>query len=52
VEQAISGGQAVISGGFTVATAQQWWSGSTPVLTRAITLVSQQTISPTLGAIH
>jgi protein-export membrane protein SecD len=51
VEQAISGGQAVISGGFTVATAQQlverFNAGALPA---PITLVSQQTISPTLGS--
>ncbi len=51
VEQAISGGQAVISGGFTVAAAQQlverFNAGALPA---PITLVSQQTISPTLGS--
>jgi protein-export membrane protein SecD len=51
VEQAISGGQAVISGGFTIATAQQlvqrFNAGALPA---PITLVSQQTISPSLGA--
>ncbi len=51
VQQAISGGQAVISGGFTVATAQQlvqrFNAGALPA---PITLVSQQTISPTLGS--
>jgi len=51
VEQAISGGQAVISGGFTVTTAQQlvqrFNAGALPA---PITLVSQQTISPTLGS--
>ncbi len=51
VEQAISGGKAVISGGFTVATAQQlvqrFNAGALPA---PITLVSQQTISPTLGS--
>jgi len=51
VQQAISGGQAVISGGFTVATAQtlveRFNAGALPA---PITLVSQQTISPSLGA--
>jgi len=51
VQQEISGGQAVISGGFTVATAQQlvqrFNAGALPA---PITLVSQQTISPSLGA--
>jgi protein-export membrane protein SecD len=51
VQQAISGGQAVISGGFTVSTAQQlvqrFNAGALPA---PITLVSQQTISPTLGS--
>jgi protein-export SecD/SecF family membrane protein len=51
VEQEISGGQAVISGGFTVAQAQQlaerFNAGALPA---PITLVSQQTISPSLGA--
>ena len=51
VEQAISGGQAVISGGFTVATAQQlverFNAGALPA---PITLESQQTISPSLGS--
>jgi protein-export SecD/SecF family membrane protein len=50
VQQEISGGQAVISGGFTVATAQQlvqrFNAGALPA---PITLVSQQTISPSLG---
>ena len=51
VQQAISGGQAVISGGFTVASAQQlvqrFNAGALPA---PITLVSQQTISPSLGS--
>ncbi|HUC31595.1 MAG TPA: protein translocase subunit SecD [Candidatus Paceibacterota bacterium] len=51
VQQAIAGGQAVISGGFTVAQAQQlaerFNAGALPA---PITLVSQQTISPSLGA--
>jgi preprotein translocase subunit SecD len=51
VEQAISGGSAVISGGFTVTTAQQlverFNAGALPA---PITLESQQTISPTLGS--
>jgi len=50
VEQAISGGQAVISGGFTIAQAQtlveRFNAGALPA---PITLVSQQTISPSLG---
>ena len=50
-QQAISGGHAVISGGFTVAQAQQlvqrFNAGALPA---PITLVSQQTISPSLGA--
>jgi len=51
VEQAISGGQAVISGGFTIAQAQtlvqRFNAGALPA---PITLVSQQTISPSLGS--
>ncbi len=51
VTEAITGGQAVISGGFTVASAQQlvqrFNAGALPA---PITLVSQQTISPSLGA--
>jgi protein-export membrane protein SecD len=50
VYEAISGGKAVISGGFTVATAQQlvqrFNAGALPA---PITLISQQTISPSLG---
>jgi protein-export SecD/SecF family membrane protein len=50
VQQEISGGDAVISGGFTVAEAQQlvgrFNAGALPA---PITLVTQQTISPTLG---
>jgi preprotein translocase subunit SecD len=51
VQQAISGGQAQISGGFTITTAQQlvqrFNAGALPA---PITLVSQQTISPSLGS--
>jgi protein-export membrane protein SecD len=51
VQQAISGGQAVISGGLTVASAnqlvQRFNAGALPA---PITLESQQTISPSLGA--
>jgi protein-export SecD/SecF family membrane protein len=51
VQQQITGGSAVISGGFTVASAQQlvqrFNAGALPA---PITLVSQQTISPSLGA--
>jgi protein-export SecD/SecF family membrane protein len=50
VQQQITGGQAVISGGFTVASAQQlverFNAGALPA---PITLVSQETISPSLG---
>ena len=50
VQGPISGGTAVISGGFTVATAQQlvgrFNAGALPA---PITLVNQQTISPSLG---
>jgi protein-export SecD/SecF family membrane protein len=50
VQEEIPDGKAVISGGFTVATAQQlsqrFNAGALPA---PITLVSQQTISPTLG---
>lgn len=50
VQEAISGGSAVISGGFTVQTAQQlvqrFNAGALPA---PIKLVSQQTISPSLG---
>ena len=50
VQQEITGGDAVISGGFTVASAQQlvepFHAGALPA---PITLVTQQTISPTLG---
>jgi protein-export SecD/SecF family membrane protein len=50
VSEAITGGQAVISGGFTIAQAQQlvqrFNAGALPA---PITLVSQQTISPSLG---
>ncbi|HUC01715.1 MAG TPA: protein translocase subunit SecD [Candidatus Paceibacterota bacterium] len=50
VQQEITGGNAVISGGFTVSSAQQlvqrFNAGALPA---PITLVSQQTISPTLG---
>ena len=51
VSEQITGGQAVISGGFTIAQAQQlvqrFNAGALPA---PITLVSQQTISPSLGA--
>ena len=51
VQQQITGGQAVISGGFTVATAQTLVQGlNAGALPAPINLVSQQTISPTLGA--
>jgi protein-export SecD/SecF family membrane protein len=50
VQEEIPDGKAVISGGFTIATAQQlaqrFNAGALPA---PITLVSQQTISPTLG---
>jgi protein-export membrane protein SecD len=50
VSEAITGGKAVISGGFTIAAAQQlvqrFNAGALPA---PITLVSQQTISPSLG---
>jgi preprotein translocase subunit SecD len=51
VQQAISGGQAVISGGFTVQSAQtlaqRFNAGALPA---PVTLVTQQTISPSLGS--
>ena len=51
VSQEISGGQATISGNFTVASAQQlvqqFNAGALPA---PITLISQQTVSPTLGS--
>ena len=51
VTQEISGGQAVISGGFTVDSAktlvERFNAGALPA---PITLISQQTISPTLGS--
>jgi preprotein translocase subunit SecD len=51
VQQQITGGQAVISGGFTVQTAQQLaQSLNAGALPAPITLVSQQTISPSLGS--
>lgn len=51
VQQQITGGQAVISGGFTVASAQALVQGlNAGALPAPITLVSQQTISATLGA--
>jgi preprotein translocase subunit SecD len=50
VQEQITGGSAVISGGFTVSTAQQlaerFNAGALPA---PITLISQQTISPSLG---
>jgi protein-export SecD/SecF family membrane protein len=51
VQQEITGGNAVISGNFTVAAAQQLVSRfNAGALPAPITLVTQQTISPTLGA--
>ncbi len=51
VQQQITGGSAVISGGFTVATAQALVQGlNAGALPAPINLVSQQTISPTLGS--
>jgi protein-export SecD/SecF family membrane protein len=51
VQQAISGGQAVISGSFTIASATQlverFNAGALPA---PITLINQQTVSPTLGS--
>lgn len=51
VQSAISGGKALITGGFTVATAQQlverFNAGALPA---PITLINQQTVSPTLGS--
>ncbi len=51
VQQKISGGQAVITGGFSVSEARQlverFNAGALPA---PISLISQQTISPTLGA--
>ena len=51
VQQAISGGTAVISGQFTIASATQlverFNAGALPA---PITLINQQTVSPTLGA--
>lgn len=51
VQQEITGGQAQISGGFTIATAQtlvqRFNAGALPA---PITLISQQTISPSLGS--
>jgi protein-export SecD/SecF family membrane protein len=51
VQQQISSGQAIISGGFTYTTAQQlverFNAGALPA---PITLVNQQTISPSLGS--
>ncbi len=51
VQEKISGGQAVISGKFTVDTAktlvERFNAGALPA---PITLISQQTVSPTLGA--
>jgi preprotein translocase subunit SecD len=51
VQQQITGGQAVISGGFTVAQAQQLVENfNAGALPAPITLISQQTISPSLGS--
>jgi preprotein translocase subunit SecD len=51
VQQEITGGQAVISGGFTVQTAQQLAQNlNAGALPAPITLVSQQTISASLGS--
>ena len=51
VQQQITNGQAVISGGFTVQTAQQLAQNlNAGALPAPITLISQQTISPTLGS--
>ena len=51
VQQEISGGKATISGNFTIATAQQFVQQfNAGALPAPITLISQQTISPTLGA--
>ena len=51
VQQAISGGKAVISGGFTIATAQSLAQNlNAGALPAPITLVNQQTISPSLGS--
>ncbi len=51
VQQAISGGKAVISGNFTLDTArtlvERFNAGALPA---PITLINQQTVSPTLGA--
>jgi protein-export SecD/SecF family membrane protein len=51
VQQAISGGQAVISGSFTIASATElvgrFNAGALPA---PITLINQQTVSPTLGS--
>jgi preprotein translocase subunit SecD len=51
VQQAISGGQAVITGQFSIASAQQlvqrFNAGALPA---PITLINQQTVSPTLGS--
>lgn len=50
VQQAISGGKAQISGGFTIASAQTLVSRfNAGALPAPITLVNQQTISPSLG---
>ena len=51
VQQAITGGSAVITGNFTIASAQQlaerFNAGALPA---PITLINQQTVSPTLGS--
>jgi preprotein translocase subunit SecD len=51
VQEAIPNGQAVISGNFTLASAQQLVSRfNAGALPAPITLVNQQTVSPTLGS--
>lgn len=51
VQEEITGGQATISGNFTVATAQQFVQQfNAGALPAPITLISQQTVSPTLGS--
>ncbi len=51
VQEEITGGKATISGNFTIATAQQFVQQfNAGALPAPITLISQQTVSPTLGA--
>lgn len=51
VQQEITGGKATISGNFTVATAQQFVQQfNAGALPAPISLISQQTVSPTLGS--